>query len=239
MIRKNILLSIPMLLLLAVIISCSQSGSGEYDSRAIQKLDDLVETIGNLESCSFTLDVRKTQADSSKAMDTMYVEHDIYLRGPNKMYIYSKHADHNMAYWYDGDSLSYFSFTKSKYKSYKAADNILATIDAIHENYGIEFPAADFFYPTLTDDIIANYDHVLYLGEVEHEDETYVHIEASNEQEILSLWISSATHLPGQMRIENGTKGYYEGRFSNWRLDPELNDEMFLFTPPPGSEKAQ
>lgn len=223
---------------ISIIVSCSQQ-SNEYDLRAVQKLDTLVETIGDLESCSFTLNVRKNLLTNPETTDTIFTEHDVYLRGPDKMYIYSKSAENNIAYWYDGDSLSYFSFSKNKYRSFKAPENILATIDAIHEKYGVDFPAADFFYPTLTDDILNFYDFVYYLGEVESNGEKYIHIEASTEKEILGLWISSKTNLPAQLLIENNAGEFYEAQFSNWRLNPDLNDEMFLFTPPAGAEIAQ
>ena len=232
---------LPKLLLLGLslwLFGCNNQQK-EYDSRAVQKLDNLVQTIGDLHSCSYTLHVLKSKKDESGEFETISNEHDVYMRGPDKMYIYSNGALGRIAYWYDGDSLSYFSFDNNKYKSYKAPGNILSTIDTIHQIYHVDFPAADFFYPTLTDDILNYYDELTYLGETEDEGINTVLIEASNQDEILSIWIESETNLPHRLVIESKSGENYDALFSNWRLNPEFNDQMFLFSPPEGSIKAE
>ena len=218
-------------------VSCNTSGSKEYDTRAIKSLDDLTATIGKLSSCSYTLNTYISEANG----DETTTENDVYLRGPNKMHIETNGTKGQKSFWYNGETFAYFSYNKSQYDIIKAPDNILKVLDSIHNKYGIDFPAADFLYPTLTDDILEHFDQVHYMGVEDINDTKAIALEASNEDQILQLWIEEASHLPIKMVLASKTdkNKYYEAVFSNWRVDPKLPDMMFEFQPPVNSTQVK
>jgi len=233
------MLKIPRYCLIAAslsLASCSPEATddgGEYDERAIAHLDELAEAIGALESSSFTL---YTSVSGNSR------EHDVYLRGPDKIYFHSYWLDDGAetGYWYDGTDISYYSYGSDTYGTVAAPGNILTAIDFMSENYGIDFPAGDFFYPTFTDDIIDNYSNVWFVGEETIDDIETVLIEAGNADENLRIWIDSATHFPYRMSITaSGDEGdFYEAVFANWKADPFLPDRMFAFSPPSNAERV-
>lgn len=206
----------------------------EYDSRAVEHLDALTEAMGAMNACSFSVAVLKHESVSEGTMDTSFNEHDVYLKGPNKLYVNTSGTKGRQAYWYDGDSLSFYSFDSGKHKSYKAPETIVEMIDKIHETHQVEFPAGDFFYPTLTDDILTYYDNLSYLGELTDKDNEVIGVEAENAEETVIILIDRETHLPHRMVIEYKTGDLYNGLFTHWQANPELNDRLFLFTPPSG-----
>jgi len=217
-------------------ISCN-SGNGEYDTRAVESLDKLTETIGELESLSYTVDsysVNDNGDENSK-------QSDVYLKGSNKMFIENTGTKGDKSFWYNGEAFAYFLFNKNEYDILEAPDHTLKLIDSIHSKYDIYFPAADFLYPTLTDDLIDNYDQVLYFGEEKVDDIDCIALEATNEEIILQIWIEKETNLPHKMVIESKTNEnkYYEATYSNWRMNPKLPDIMFEFQPPTGSERKK
>ena len=219
-------------------VSCSSSESGKkYDTEAVAYLDDLSDAIGGLNSCSYTLNVI-----NSKSKDSVFVnEHDVYMRGPDKMHITSKGTKGVKAYWYDGKQFSYFTYNKNIYDTVSAPGNIIAAIDFLHNKYGIDFPAADFFYPTFTDDIIDNYNNVLMMEDETIDNVDCAVVEASNDNEFVKIWIEKATKLPYKMSIENAENSdkYYEAVFANWVLNPKLPDVLFKFTAPEGSSRKE
>jgi len=217
-------------------VSCN-SGNGEYDTRAVESLDKLTETIGELESLSYTVDsysVNDNGNENSK-------QSDVYLKGSNKMFIENTGTKGDKSFWYNGEEFAYFLFNKNEYDILEAPDNTLKLIDSIHDNYGIYFPAADFLYPTLTDDLINNYDQILYFGEEKVDDVDCIALEATNEEIILQIWIEKETNLPHKMIVESKTNEntYYEAEYSNWRMNPKLPDIMFEFQPPSGAERKK
>ncbi len=123
----------------------------------------------------------------------------------------------------------------------EAPSNILKVIDAIHDKYGIDFPAADFFYPSLTDDILSNFDKLLYWGETQIGDQKMHTLSAYNKNSTLQVWVDGNTQLPAKMVIfieGDQKRNHYEATFSNWKLNPKLPDLLFEFEAPEGAIKT-
>ena len=95
MINKTILYST---LASFFLLSCTSKDQQEYDSRAIESLDLMSQTIGELSACSYTLNEYSVKEDGSE----FSTEHDVYMRGPNKMYVHSVGSKGDRSYWYDG-----------------------------------------------------------------------------------------------------------------------------------------
>jgi len=234
-------LNLIFLFLVVTMMSCnSDSDQGFYDEQAIESLDKLTETIGALTSCSFT-----THAEIIKLVDgkliPSYRQNDIYMRGPDKMYFYVEMDDTRKGFWYDGKQLATFHFDANQHDIMDAPGTIMETIDSVHRNFKIDFPAADFFYPTLTDDIMNQFDTVVYVGTKNIEEIPCKEINATNPNLDVYILIEEATSLPKQLEI------YYLGEkeghtfvttFSNFIQDPDLPDELFEFAPPSNSVKT-
>lgn len=223
-----------------ILLSCSSPNSGadkKYDTMAVENLDELSETIGKLNSCSYTLKTIVTKTDGSENLH----EYDVYMRGPDKMYIHSQRTKGQKDFWYNGKQFSYFSYNKNIFDTVDAAGNIITAINFLHDKYGIDFPAADFFYPTLTDDIIENYDHVLSIDDEIVDNVDCALIEASNDIETVHIWIEKSTSLPYKMIItkNEGADNFYKAVFSNWKINPTLPDNLFEFSPPANSTRVK
>jgi len=219
-----------------LIVSCT-SDKGRYDVRAVEYLDNLSETIGNLNSCSYTLNTVVLQGNEAEFTK----EHDVYMRGPDKMYIHTNGTIGRKGFWYDGSTFAYFSYDKNIFDTVDAPGNIIAAIDQLHNKYGIDFPAADFFYPSFTDDIIDNFNEVLFIGDENIDDIDCVVIRASDEDKVLILWIEKDSKLPHKMSIvqTNESGNSYVAVFSNWRINPQLPDILFEFEPPVNSTREK
>jgi len=234
MINKTILC---LILATTFLLSCTSKDNEEYDTRAIESLDEMSQTIGELFAASYTLNEFSIKADGSEK----HTEHDVYMRGPDKMYIYSVGTNGKKSYWYDGESLSFYSYDKNRYATIDAPDNTMEAIDFINVKYGIDFPAADFFYPDFTDNILTNFDHLLFVGDAPVNDIESTSVFASNDIYAVQIWLAKESHLPLKLVVEpkaNDT-GYYEITFSNFRSNPDLPDMMFEFSPPHNSESTE
>jgi len=224
----------------SLLISCSSgdnaSGAGKYDTKAIDQLDKLSEVIGQLSSCSYTLNT----SDHVNFDSTVHNEHDVYLRGPNKMFVHTVGRRGESDYRYDGKKLAFYSYDKNQYDTLIAESDIMTTIEYVMSNYEVDFPGLGFFYSSLTDDLIAANSSILYQGEVNADSTEYVELLVANEKRSLRIWIEKTTNLPYAIRSESVSDKdvLYEAVFSNWRIDPELPDIMFEFEPPSGSTRV-
>jgi hypothetical protein len=232
---KRILVGI---LLLAVSMSARAQGPGD-DPAALLILDRMSAVIGELGSCSFTVNAWRDVNDPDLGLVAHFIVNEVYMRGPDKMLIDSKSDGDHRGYWYDGKTITYYSYDENNYAAIKAPATIMETIEAVNRDYGIDFPAADFFYPAFTDDLIANSDRIVFLGKKNVEGRDCFHILAKFKTMGVQLWIADdSLNLPVRYSIanydqKNGPR--YEATFSDGQITPALPSAIFDFVPPPAA----
>lgn len=227
---KNIF--VYLLLMLIFLSACNQEKPKYLEEQAISTFDQMSQNIGEMSSCSYVLTVK------SKNNNFQTVVNDVYMQGPDKLHIYSKGKNLSRGYWYNGSQFAYFDYLKSSFDTLPAPETIMKTIEAIHDNYGIDFPAADFFYPTFTDDMIDNFDSIMIVGVDDEslEGNTIIDIAGvNNELEVyFSFLKSDESILPYSLSIfkkSDEKKELYKADFSFWKVNPKLADDLFDFKP--------
>jgi hypothetical protein len=226
------------LVIMLLLLACITIQAQEYrkDTSAVIVLDRMSNLIGDMESCSFHLIVSQDVIDVDLGLVKYFSDHSVHLEGPDKMLVLSKSHKGHRGFWYNGNQLAYYSYTENNYGIIDAPDNIIATIDTVSKTYGIDFPAADFFYPTFTDDVIENFDDIIYAGKVEVEGQLCHHIIAKNPSMGAQVWLSdNGWVLPVKFVItyyDLSPNQQYEATFSGWQINPDLPGAMFEFVPP-------
>ena len=225
----------------SILFSCSTDSDKYLEEEAIAALDATTETIGNMTSCSLRI-----TNESTEMLDGQPVSHlresDIYMRESDKLHIYTTYDAVRRGFWYNGSELAVFRFDENIYDVTPAPGTTIAMIDSLHRTFKIDFPPADIFYPTLTDDIIEHFDSVFYLGTQDVYGTLCKTVFAKNATLNVTLFIDDATNLPVQLDIYGqGTRDgeNYISYYQDWQIDPKLGDEIFEFAPPSNSEKGE
>src|SRR6202008_1185134 len=213
-----------------------------YDTVALIIMDRMSQVIGDMESCSFKLNTAQDVKDANAGTAKKFADYDVYMSGPTKMLINVHGFKGHRTFKYNGDELAFYSFEEHNYALIKGFANIVSTMDSINSLYDIEFPAADFFYPAFTDDMIENSDSILYLGIERIGGNEYFHILADSKDNVFQFWIKNDSYtLPGIFSVtykkENGKQ--YLATFSDWQVNPSLPSAMFEFMPPPGARQIR
>lgn len=214
-----------------------------YDSVAILIIDRMSDVISDLEACSFKLKTAQDISDHSSGMTKRFTDYEVFMSGPTKMMVNANGYKGHRTFRYNGEQLAFYSFDEHNYAVMPGNSNIIATMDSINKFYDIEFPAADFFYPAFTDDLIENADSIIFLGREMIGGKEYFHIQASGKERDFQFWIhNDAYALPGifsvTYKLQEGTPQYL-AIFSDWQVNPNLPSAMFDFEPPPGSRKIR
>lgn len=210
----------------------------KVDSIAVKLLDKMSRVIGELESVSFTMKSEHDELNDDYELVRSFGESSVHFSGPNKLSVHNTGGKGNRAIWYNGTLFNYYSFDENNYVTLDAPSNTMTMIDSMNTTFGIDFPGADLFYPTLTDDILDNFDKVLYLGRATVDGEDCFHLLATSETMNFQLWISNnAFFLPKKylFTFKNKDRKQYESTFDNWQINMSLPDSMFDFVPPKGA----
>ncbi len=229
-------------LLLLLPFSLIAQPAKKIDSVALLILDHMSDVIGDLNSCSFKLSTSNDVVNAEYgASEKQFAEHEVYMQGPDKMLVQTRGAKHHKGFWYNGSHLTYYSYTENNYAVIDAPSHIIAAIDSINENYEIEFPAADFFYPSFTDDLIENSNTIVFLGSEKIDGKDCFHILAEGADMNIQIWVSNdALNLPVKLVITDKKKPLspqYQASFSKWQLNPVLPASIFEFVAPPGARE--
>ena len=233
------LLGLPMLLLVIGLSAQTQ----KYDSVAVIIIDHMADVIGDLESCSFKVNIANDVGQSPGGLIKYFSECEVYMSGPDKLLMNVRgHRGHRQL-MYNGEQLAYFSFDENNYGVVPAPNSTLKMFDSINSQYDIEFPAADFFYPAFTDDLLESSDSLAFVGMERIGSKEYFHIISYGKSMDIQFWINNdAYNLPARFSItyKNKTDApQYLAMFSDWQLNPTLPAAMFDFRPPPGATQLR
>jgi hypothetical protein len=219
----------------------AQDQDENIDPVAVYIMDHMSDIIGELTSCSYRLSTETDENHYQHGLIKHFGTHEVFMVGPDKMLVNTRNQHGHRGYWYDGDTLAYYSYTENNYGMIDAPANIISTIDSLYQTYDIEFPAADFFYPTFTDDMLDNFSKIIYLGNKIVEGKNCFHILASNEDMNIQLWVTDdALNLPYKFVItykDQEPALQYQATFSNWEINPDLPTAIFEFIPPEGARE--
>jgi hypothetical protein len=232
---------IGLLFLAFPLLVCSQQK--QHDSLAILLIDRMTDVIGDLESCSFALQSSNDVIDSGNLFMKQFTDFHVYMSGPDKMLVNVSGDKGRRQIWYNGEQLAYYFREEHNYGILQVPGTIMEMIDSVNRKYGIQFPAADFFYPSFTDDLLRDADELKYLGRSQVNGKECFHILAATKEMVAQFWISSdAYNLPARFVITYKNKPgnpQYQASFSDWQLNPNLPVAMFDFQAPPGSAKLR
>jgi hypothetical protein len=230
-----------MLLSAAVIQLKAQSPA--IDTVAVSILDRMSALIGDMHSCAVTVksnyDINSRNLGLIKHSD----EQRLWLHGPNKLMVRSEGDRGSRDLIYDGDSLCYYSHDKNQFGTIPAPATIMEMIDTVNKLYGIEFPVADFFYPSFVDDILADATNLAYLGITQVDGKDCFHIAGTSKDKTFQFWIANdAYYLPLKMVIVYTGKPMnpqYEAVLTGWQVNLDIPDALFRFMTPPKAKKIR
>jgi hypothetical protein len=236
---KRVLLGLAVVLI--TLIAAGQSN--KYDSVAIIIIDRMSDVIGDLESCNFKVKVANDVPSGPKSYVKYFTDYEIYMYGPDKLMVNARGYKGHRKILYNGDQLAYYSFDENNYGIIPSPRTVIKMFDSVHQKYDIDFPAADFFYPAFTDDLLQHSDSLRYLGMEKVGAHEYFHIVSYGKEMTMQFWINNDSYnLPARFAITYTQKqGFpqYMAIFSDWEINPVLPNAMFNFQPPPNARRLR
>ena len=212
------------------------------DSTAVYLLNRTSVTFQDIKSCSFTAVTTYDIPSESLGLIKHAITDKVAIKFPNKMKVTSTGDKGNRGLWYNGKKVNYYSLDNNTYGFVTAPASVIETIDEVSKKFGIEFPAADFFYETFLDDLKAEKGNLIYLGKTIIDDKECFHIAGADKNKSFQFWIGSDDFfLPVKMVIvysNDKDKPQYEAVYKDWVVNPDFPDYMFEFAAPPKAVKV-
>ncbi len=231
------------LLLFFLSISFTYAKSPRIDSVAVYLLSESSNRLLSVQSCQFNANIVYDVWADDLGMVAHSSWEKVYMKFTDKMFISTIGDKGHRNLWYNGKNLNYYSFLNHQYATTPAPKTILQTMDTISKSIGIEFPAADFFYPSFVEDILTTGSNLIYLGITKVGSQDCFHIAGKSETASFQFWIANdESLLPVKMSIiytSEKNQPRYEAIYSNWELNHDYSDAMFEFAVPPTATKVK
>lgn len=220
-----------------VLVASSCSSGSDHDDAAISVLERLVDRMGRVDTTSFTVSITEDIDRGELGRMQRNRQSDVYMAGASTMHVYAVGDSGRMGLWYDGTTITVYSFSRNVYSTAPAPPTTIETIDSLHRAFGVDFPAADFFYPSLVQDVREHNSTIRYVGRAVINGEPCDHLMAKGTDGTKQLWVSQTTSLPVRLLISASDGSRYEATLSNWRTDADLPPSIFIFTIPDGAKQ--
>ncbi|NCD72361.1 DUF2092 domain-containing protein [Mucilaginibacter agri] len=212
------------------------------DTSALYIMQRMAGTLKNMTSCAVHVQAFYDTPTDDLGLIKRSKDETVYAHFPDKLMIDNKEDNERHALLYNGKKLVYYSFENNSYSLIDSVpNNVLETIQVLSKTYGIEVPAADYFYPSFVDDIKSTATALKLVGTTVVNGEECFHIAGKDSTMSYQFWIKNdLLFLPVKMVIVyNNRPGtpQYEAIYSGWNLNADLPASAFEFTVPPNAQK--
>lgn len=222
----------------------TQAQSARVDSIAAYILQRMSMTMQSIESCSFN-----SETNYDVWQDELgYIKHSnsagIYIQFPNKLKVNQRGDNGHQSLIYDGSLFVNYSFDKNQYSSIPVEGDIVQVMDTINKTFGIDFPAADFFYSSFLEDLVNTGGNLVYLGITKVGDKNCFHIAGKDVNDTgFQFWITEDDYfLPVKMVLIYKTsdgQSQFEAKYSDWKLNETYPSSLFEFVIPPKANEVK
>jgi hypothetical protein len=179
--------------------------------------------------------------DTHKVSSTSTV--DVRLRRPDRFQMEVHSPTHSRGYWFDGRTLTVLDRTKNLYSTIALPGTIDKAIDVANKQFGINIPLADFLVNDPYASAMAGTKGGANFGQTAILGTPCQHIAFNNNQLDWQLWIANeAQGLPRKLVItykQEPLQPQVLMLFTDWKLNEDIPDSTFVFTPPKGSAKVE
>ena len=225
------------LLLLALNLAAfSQTKS--LDSTALLILERMSSVITELNSCRLKAHSSYDEYVSGLGLIKHNEDADLLMKGPNKLYLSINGLRGQRTFFYNGKTLSYYSFSNNRYAQIPAPKTIHGMADSIYSKFGVDLTAIDFFFPDFIDVLKQNSSFLTMLGQVNLNGRPCFQIAGAMDSISYQIWVTNDPFfLPVKAALVYTAKEMnpqfmvdYE-----WDLNQIYPDAIFEFTAPPGA----
>jgi len=241
-----------MLLVAGAGIALASTGGGNRaradatTQRVDPRADELLRKMStNLsQTKAFQFDASHTTEVVTKDKQNLQIraESSVSVERPNKLRSDRSGPLADVTFYYDGNNVTIYGKRANLYATTKAPGNLDETIDFTRDRLSLDAPAADLLnsdpYKVLMDDVVSG----VYVDEEPIGDRLCHHLAYRGTATDWQIWIEDSPQaLPCRFEITSKRVAgapEFAVEMSNWKTEPALPANLFVFTPPPESEKV-
>lgn len=168
---------------------------------------------------------------------------ETFVRRPDRLRVNAEGDLVDKQFYFDGKSITLYDKDHNVYGALEVPADIESALEKASNDFGVRVALSDLASPNLWELLDKRIKHSLYVGLHKVRGVPCHHLSFDGDEVQFQVWIEVGdkplprkavlTHknLPGSPQ--------WTAYLSDWNFSPQLNDNLFVFTPPQGAEKIK
>jgi hypothetical protein len=215
-----------------------------YTADAVASLKRSADFLAAQQNISFRADVAYGVLQSNGQMLEFGGTRDFLMRRPDRLRIESIDRDGGVTQFvFDGKSILIDMPNEDAYVRIEKPGTYYAAMDYLVDDLGAPAPLEDFTSKNFAEGPVDRIESGFYVQRVMLDDQICEHLAWRTEEVDVQLWVREGEEpVPCRVVITyKKAEGHpeYAADFHDWNFAPEVDDELFTFTPPESAERLQ
>ena len=168
---------------------------------------------------------------------------EIFVRRPDQLRVNAVGDRADKQFYVDGKTITLYDKEHNVYGTLEVPPDLESALDKAHKDFGIRVSLSDLASPNLWELVKSHIKHSLYVGESRIRGVLCQHLSFNGEDVQWQWWIDAGSQPLLRKVVINYKKlegsPQWTAYLSDWNFSPQLNANLFAFTPPPGAEKIK
>ncbi len=171
------------------------------------------------------------------------IDIETFVRRPDHLRVNAEGDLVDKQFYFDGKTITLYDKDDNVYGTLEVPPNIESALEKASKEFGVRVALTDLASPQLYELISKKVKHSLYVGLHKVRGVPCHHLAFDGDEVQLQLWVDAGDKpLPRKvvMNYKNlPAEPEWTAYLSDWNFAPQLNDNLFAFTPPQGAEKIK
>jgi hypothetical protein len=225
-------------------VVADETDAPAVDPKAEEVLRETARYLSQAKSIGFAFQESFDEIDETGLRMQYSNTRRVGLRRPDKLAAQSQGDTIDREFRYNGRKAALFDRRHNAYALLEEAPETVEGLLAYLTNrFGFVVPLEDLLYADLYESVMSRADRVAYLGIHNVGEFKCHHLALAQDVVDWQIWIEAGTTpIPRKVVInykqEPGNPGY-QALITDWRVDVELPDALFEFSPPAGARQIE
>jgi len=171
------------------------------------------------------------------------IDMETFVHRPDRLRVNAEGDLVDKQFFFDGKTITLYDKDDNVYGTLEVPPNIESALEKASKEFGVRVALTDLASPQLCDHIRKKVKHSLYVGLHKVRGIPCHHVAFDGDEVQLQVWIDAGDQpLPRKVVLNHKNlpgSPQWTAYLSNWNFSPQLNDNLFAFSPPQGAEKIK
>ena len=209
----------------------------------LQVLQKMCDFLKSQQQFTYKAEVADDQVYAGGKKLQYGIDIETFVRRPDHLRVNAEGDLVDKQFYFDGKTITLYDKNDNVYGTFEVPPNIESALDKASKEFGVRVALTDLASPQLYDLISKKVKHSLYVGLSKVRGVPCHHLAFDGDEVQLQLWVDAGDKpLPRKVVLNHKNlpaSPHWTAYLSDWNFAPQLNDNLFAFTPPQGAEKIK